>query len=308
MRTRSFSVLLASWPWLVLLGAVWLLGVAAHTTVFTFAMPGLTRRHALMLRLSGSAVSNVLPLGDVAAAGLNLGMVRAWGHSRPHFARFVVVSKTWDLAARLVMPIVALTALLLWHVLEPNGWTLLWLLGATGSGLLAVVVVGSLFGRAAPLQLLAGLLERPYRRVARRPPATTWSAGMADLVADTRHLVRRRWRELTLAMCGYWLLQAILLGLSLGAAGAWLPWPVVLAGLTAERVMTLLALALGGAGLVETATIAVLVAFGTNSAAAVAGVLLFRGFVFVAEIPVGGVAIALWLLARRPSVRGQTQR
>ena len=34
----------------------------------------------------------------------DLGMVRGWGHSTLEFARFVVVSKAWDVVAKLVMP------------------------------------------------------------------------------------------------------------------------------------------------------------------------------------------------------------
>jgi uncharacterized membrane protein YbhN (UPF0104 family) len=45
--------------------------------------------------------------------------------------------------------------------------------------------------------------------------------------------------------------------------------------------------------------IAVLIALGTDPTGALAGVLLFRAFVFIAEIPVGGLATAVWLATRR---------
>lgn len=291
------------WPWLTGLAFVWMLGLVVHTAVLTASMPGLTHRRALTLNLTGSAVSNIVPLGGVAGTALNLGMVRVWGHSRADFARFVVVSKAWDLAAKLVMPIVALAGLLLWGLLAPSGRAVLWLLGAAGAATLAALVIAGLLGRGAPMVRLVGALERAGRRVVRRPPATTWAAPVADLVSGTDRLVRRRWAELSLGMCGYWLLQGVLLGLSLYAVGARLPVPVIVAGLATERALTLLALTPGGAGLVETGTIAVLIALGTDPTLAVAGVLLFRGFVFAAEIPVGGAAAGLWFLARRITAR-----
>jgi uncharacterized membrane protein YbhN (UPF0104 family) len=43
----------------------------------------------------------------------------------------------------------------------------------------------------------------------------------------------------------------------------------------------------------------VLVAFGVDPAAAVAGFLLFRVFSYLIEIPVGGLITACWLVRRR---------
>ena len=44
----------------------------------TASMPGLTKRRALMLNLSGSAVSNVLPLGGVADNRIDIGRATSW--------------------------------------------------------------------------------------------------------------------------------------------------------------------------------------------------------------------------------------
>lgn len=289
------------WRWPLVLGVVWLLGLVVHTSVLTASLPGLTHRRALTLNLSGSAVSNVLPLGGVAGTVLNLGMVRAWGHSGLEFARFVVVSKAWDLVAKLVMPLVAVAVLLLADVV-PLGHEVLWVLCAAGSAAAGLLVVAALMGRAAPLLRLVGFAERLWARVPRRSgPAARpqWTAAVAALLDGTDRLVRRRWAELSWGMAGYWVLQGALLWMCLVAVGVHLAVPVVLAGLVAERLLTLAAITPGGAGLVEAGTIAVFIALGTDPTGALAGVLLYRAFVFVAEIPVGGLATALWLLARR---------
>jgi uncharacterized membrane protein YbhN (UPF0104 family) len=295
-----------AWPWPVGLGVLWLLGLCVHTVVLTASMPGLTHRRALALNLSGSAVSNVLPLGGVAGTALNLGMVRGWGHSRLDFARFVVVSKAWDVIAKLVMPLVAVAVLLIGGVLDVGRVAGLWLAAGLAGAVVAGLVVAALLGRAAPLLRAVAAVERPGRWCLRRlgrEPATAWTAAVATLLDGADRLVRRRWAELSWGMTLYWLLQGALLWLCLIAVGAHLPVPIVLAGLVTERALTLLALTPGGAGLVETGTIAMLIALGADPTAALAGVLLFRGFVFVAEIPVGGLAAALWLVTRRTAPR-----
>jgi putative heme transporter len=64
-------------------------------------------------------------------------------------------------------------------------------------------------------------------------------------------------------------------------------------------LLTLVPFTPGGVGVVETGASAVLVAFGVDPAAAVAGFLLFRVFSYLIEIPVGGLITACWLVRRR---------
>jgi uncharacterized membrane protein YbhN (UPF0104 family) len=288
-----------SWEWPILLGIVWLLGLGTHTLVLTAAMPGLTHRRALTLNLAGSAVSNMLPLGGVAGTALNLGMARGWGHSGQDFARFTIVSKAWDIAAKLVMPFFAVTVLLLLDGPEPTGHTAVWLGLAAVSAAAGLLVVTALLGRATPLLAVVSFTERLWTSRRSRPRTTRWTEAVTTLLAGTDRLVRRRWAELSGGMAGYLLLQGVLFWLCLVAVGVHLPVPVVFAGLVAERALTLVAVTPGGAGLVEAGTVALLAALGGDPTSVLAGVLLYRAFVFVAEIPVGGVATALWALRRR---------
>ncbi|GGM50072.1 YbhN family protein [Dactylosporangium sucinum] len=292
------------WGWLLLLGVVWFLGLWVHTVVLTASLPGLTHRRALTLNLSGSAVSNVLPLGGLAGTTLNLGMIRGWGHSNLDFARFVIVSKATDLVAKLTMPLVAVVALLLWGV-APGGHGGWWLAAAAVAAAAGSLVVAALLGRATPLLHLVAAAERVRDRIGRRAsaPRTTWTAAVTDLLDGTDRLVRRRWARLSWGMAAYWLLQGALLWYCCIAVGLHLSVPVVFAALVAERALTLLAITPGGAGLVEAGTIGVLIALGVDPTAALAAVLLFRAFVFAAEIPVGGLATGLWLASRRTSRR-----
>jgi putative heme transporter len=82
------------------LAAVWLAGLWVHTVALTAAMPGLTSRRALFLNLTGSAVSDVLPLGGAAGSALNYSTSRSWGFSTPAFLRWALVTNIWDTLGR----------------------------------------------------------------------------------------------------------------------------------------------------------------------------------------------------------------
>jgi uncharacterized membrane protein YbhN (UPF0104 family) len=295
-----------SWQWPAVLSVVWFLGLCVHTVVLTGSMPGLSHRRALTLNLSGSAISNVLPLGGVAGTVLNLGMVRGWGHSGLDFARFVVVSKAWDLVAKLVMPLVAVAALLGCGFVEAGRHSAMLLLAAAAAAVAGVLVVAALAGRAGALLRSVTLAERLWVRAGRRSGGTRvpgWTALVTGLLDGADQLVRGRWVTLSWGMAGYWMLQGTLLWLCMVAVGVHLAVPVVFAGLVVERLLTLLAITPGGMGPVEAGTVAALIALGGDPTGVLAGVLLYRGFIFLAEIPVGALAAALWLITRRVAVR-----
>lgn len=285
--------------WLALLSAIWLLGLVAHTLVLTASLPGLTHRRALTLNLTGSAVSNVLPLGGAVGTGLNLAMIRAWGFTPADFVRFTVVSKAWDVLSKLSLPLAVVLLLAgTGHLPDRVSRTGLFL-GVAGLGLLGAGLLAVLAGRARWLVRAAAALERLLEQVlarAGRPRRLGLRERVAAFAETTAGLVRRGWQRLSLGMLAYLLLQGLLLWLSLRAVGADLPLPVVLAGLVAERALTLVGLTPGGVGLVEAGAVGVLVALGAAPSPALAGVLLYRAFVFALEIPVGGAVLGGWLL------------
>jgi uncharacterized protein (TIRG00374 family) len=100
-------------------------------------------------------------------------------------------------------------------------------------------------------------------------------------------------------MVAYLVLQLALLWLCFQLLGTSLSPPVLITGLAVERLLTLIPITPGGAGVVEVGTVAALVALGGDPTAVTAGMVLFRGFTYLLEIPVGGVTLALWLLVNR---------
>ena len=290
----------------LLLAVIWFSGLWAHTFVLTAAMPRLTHRRALTLSLTGSAVSNLVPMGGALGIGLNYWMSRTWGFSKPAFTLYTLVTNLWDVMAKLSLPAFALAALLLTgDVTHPQlanlaeitmvllGVLLLLVLTALSSERAA-----GLFGRmlTRPIQLVYKLI-RSGRRI-------DLSQSVVEIRQESVGLLRTGWVQLSLGMVAYSALQALLLWSSLHMLGTTLTAPEIFAGYALERVLTLAMITPGGTGFVEAGITALLVVgFGGDPITTVAGVLIYRAFTFGLEIPVGGAGLAVWLWRRRGRLR-----
>jgi putative heme transporter len=291
----------------VALACLWSAGLFTHSFVLTGALPGLTRRRALTLNLTGSAVANTLPFGGAAGMSLNYVMIRAWGVEVAGFASFTLVSNAWGILLKLVMPTVAVAALLVSgvHVTHATGWT-------AGAGLVSTalflsVAAAALVSRrvaeraAAVTTSIVAALARISGRTSDRVEVSETVLSCRDTIAA---VIGRSWAQLSVGTLGYGALQAVLLWACLAAVGVHLPPAVVLAGYAVDRVMTLAVLTPGATGFAEAGTAAALIALGGSAAPVAAGVLLYRGFTFAIEIPVGGMWLAGWLFQRRRATRG----
>ena len=93
---------------------------------------------AYFLNVTGSAVSNVLPLGGAAGTALNYSTSRAWGFSTPAFLRWALVTNIWDTLGKLVIPGFAL----LWLAVDQTRSPAILVSAALGSvALLGVLVL-----------------------------------------------------------------------------------------------------------------------------------------------------------------------
>lgn len=295
----------------ILLVGLWAAGLFTHSFVLTGALPGLTRRRALTLNLTGSAVSNTMPFGGAAAMSMNYVMIRAWGVEAAGFAAFTLVTNLWVILLKLAMPTVALAALLATDgpVSVATRWTAI----ASMSALAVVVGLGAaaLSSRRSVERMVGavsaalGVLARVFRRTS--DPARLEAAVLScrDTVIS---VLGQRWRQLSIGTAGYGLLQALLLWACLDVVGAHLSPAAVLAGYAVDRVMTLAVITPGAVGFAEAGTAGALIALGGNPASVAAGVLLYRVFTFALEIPVGGAWLAGWLFQRRRARRAADTR
>lgn len=290
---------------LAALSLLWIAGLACNSIALAASLPGLTTWRALKLSLSGSAVANMLPLGGAAGVGLNYAMTRSWGFSRRSFAAYTVTTNMCAVASKLVV-VAAASAILLINgaaALLPVGATtvlgLLILLPALACLLLhhsTAVRVGRLLD-----QVVVAGARRTERRV-----QTHLEQVIPRVGRMTVELLKQRWGRLAVGTVSYSALQAVLLWGCMQAAGLDLNTTSLAAALAVDRVLTLLPLTPGGLGVVEGGMAAVLVALGSAAGPAVAGVLLYRAFTYLAEIPVGGLTALTWTLRSMRAAKSST--
>lgn len=291
---------LAAVPLLTIAGlaVVWLGGLTCNSVALAASLPGLTTRRALALSLSGSAVANVLPLGGAAGIGLNYAMTRRWGFSTKSFTAYTATTNVCDVAAKLV--VAAGASVLLMTVGSTSVLHDGRLAGLGLAVLLPLVLAFLLQPRgAAALGAAGDRLTSWAGRVVGRTVGTRLSDRLPWLARTTTALIRRRWRRLGVGTFGYVALLGLLLFGCLHAAGLALTLPLLVGVLAVDRLLTMVPVTPGGAGVVEGGMAVALTALGAAPGDAVAGVLLYRAFTYFAEIPVGGLIALVWTLDQR---------
>jgi uncharacterized membrane protein YbhN (UPF0104 family) len=282
---------------LAILTTVWIAGLWTHSFVLAASLPGLTKRRGLTMNLTGSAVANVLPLGGAAGTALNFVMVRRWGFSSSAFGGFLAVTTLLNVASKLGVVLLALVLVPILHSGSAFGPGSLLLLPVP----LAVIAGIWILADERAAVAIGSALDRVLRRTRLREQ-------LPDLRRSVLGLIATGWRTMSLGTVAYLALQLALLWLSFHVLDLSLGLPVLFTGLAVERLLTMVPITPGSAGVVEVGTTAALVALGGNPAGVAAGLLLFRGFTYLMEIPVGGVLLAGWWWVRgrvRPAARAE---
>jgi uncharacterized membrane protein YbhN (UPF0104 family) len=285
--------------WLVVLVALWFVGLLAHTITLTAAMPGLTHRRALLLSLTGSAVANVLPVGGAAGIALNYQMAGRWGHTGTSISTYTVVTNVCDVLAKFLLPILALPALV--PAASSAGGTVAY--AVVIAALVLAVLVGIGMATLASPSAAARAGRVADRLLGRWLASGACRTALVNLQSDTSRVVRTSWRRLSVGMVLHTSLLFVLLLACLSAAGAALSLGAVLAGFAVERLLTLAGLTPGGTGVVEVGLASTLLAFPGAPVGIALGVLLYRAITFGLEIPVGGLALAGWCWTQRRAAR-----
>ncbi|MQY05643.1 lysylphosphatidylglycerol synthase domain-containing protein [Actinomadura macrotermitis] len=285
---------------LVWLSLLWLAGLWAYTFVLTASLPGLTHPHAFLLNLVGSAVSNLLPFGGAAGVAATFVMARGWGHRGAAIAVSTLVTGVWNVLARLLLPAVAIIALLAAGQVPDRRVAAVAALGAA-----ALLGAAGLAWPALRSERAARAVDRTLRRAAgrlpARPAALLARAGGAllEVRARTAGVLRTGARGLTLGMVAYLALQAWLLQACLAAVGARIGLAETVAVFAINRMLTTAVVTPSGAGISETGTAALLVHFGVAGGPAAAATILYSFYTYAIEVPAGGLAWICWILGRQ---------
>ena len=274
-----------------------LLAVLALANIITFApplqaaLPGLGFRRALSSSQIAAAFSHAVPGGDAIGAGVQVSLYRRWGFS-PH-------------AIAVALALVGAANGLFFVVLPPLGLVLLQFDGERRTGLLliaigalaalvaiAVAIVGSIRSEPAAQRAgdLAARLATPALRAVRRGPPGDWGAHIIGFRRQGIDVLRRRWPGLLLgtALSNLAVFACVVVALRVcGADAGPLSWQEILVAWSLTRLLLLIPITPGGIGVVELGMTGLLVAFGGDNAAVVAGVLLERALTFLPPILLG---------------------
>ena len=288
--------------------ALMLLGLWSYTFTFTGSLHGLSHGKALIVNLCGSSVSNLLPGGGAVGLAATYAICRSWGFSRRNTSTSVIVTGVWNVMARIALPVVAIAALWFGGVTLPPALTDLAVAGMfTGLAILGAFVAIMASERAAQAigrwldKLLGPLLRKRRAAQAKRDadagrvkPPMSIEELVTDLRARINDVVGSGWISMTLGMVGFFGAYYVLFVLIMRGTGVTLPLNLLFAAFAIGRLLTAVGITPGGMGITETATSAVLVGWGAQSAGATAGVVLFSIFTHLMEVPLGALGWLLW--------------
>ena len=271
------------------------------------ALPGLGFWRALTSSQISAAFSHAVPAGDALGAGAQVALYRRWGFGAHPIA--------------VALALVGAFNGLFFVVLPPFGLVLLQFDGDRRTGLLLIAIaafvalVAITVGMVAAIRsdtsarrvgAFAARLAAPVLRILRRGPAGDWGEHLVGFRNEAIDVLRRRWAGLLFgtAASNLAVFACVVVALRVcGASADQLSWQEILVAWALTRLLLLIPITPGGIGVVELGMTGLLVAFGGDHAAVVAGVLLERALTFLPPIILGTVFGIQLGVSRRGAVR-----
>lgn len=293
------SVQVMTWPHVLLVVIAAGASLSAGWLMICSVLPSIRLREAAAVNLGSTAVANTLPAGGTLAMVISWSMLSSWGVEAADYVLYTLVSGIWNIFARLGLPVIAL--LIIVTVSRPQAA----LLAGAVAGLVVLAFVAAAFGLLLRRESFALRADAALQRAltiackfARKqpPPATGSVQGFRERAAVL--VAARGWRisaATAISSVTLWLvLLASLRGV--GLSQSQLPWQASLAAFAFVRLLTVLPLTPGGAGITELGLVGILAA-GTDHRVAgqiTAAVLLYRAVTYLAPIPSGALAWVAW--------------
>lgn len=234
--------------------------------------------------------------------GVSWAMLSGWGVSAADYVLYTLVSGIWSLFARLGLPVIAVVITV--TMSRPSAG----LLAGAVAGLAMLVVMAAGFGLVLRRErfarradaVLHGALRIGCRL--RRKPQSSASGSLLGFRAQAAGLLAARgWRITAATAASNITLWLVLLACvrGVGLTEAQVHWATSLAAFAFARLLTVLPVTPGGAGITELGLVGILAA-GADSrvtAQVTAAVLLYRAVTFLLPIPFGAVACMAWRYA-----------
>src|SRR6266702_2465367 len=299
-RSAWASLDAMAWPQVLLVGSTAAASMASYWFMICAVLPSIRLREAAAVNLASNAAANTLPAGGAIGMGVSWAMLSSWGVSTADYVLYTLVSGTWNVLARLGLPVIALLVLL--TATRPGA--LLIAAAAVGLAVLAIAVAGlGLLVRSESFALRAGgalqaVLAIVCRLVRRQPPCDI-PGSLLGFRSRAAALIAARGRRITATtVASHLILWLVLLAClrGVGLSQAQVPWQTSLAAFAFVRLLTALPITPGGLGITELGLVGVLAAGAGHRASAqvTAAVLLYRAVTYLPPIPLGTLACLVW--------------
>lgn len=299
----SLTRTISAWPRLSSSSPAWLAGALiaeAASFASTFGLQRLVLRTknrfaVVAAGLTSNAVTDVLPGGDAAGAGVQYEMLSAAGIDPDATAGGMAAASMLGVGSLLALPIFTLPALLGGAPVNP-GLVHTALLGLAAFGLFAVGAT-VVMTTDRPLALFGRMAQWVWNR---RPGHHTPLKGLDQRFLDQRDAIRstlgREWRRAILLSTGRLGFDYLCLLAALRATGSNPRPSLVLLAYAASGILALLPLTPGGLGIVEASLSSLLVLAGVSVSKAFVATLAYRLASYWLPLAAGPIA---YLLFRR---------
>jgi len=281
----SLTKVMGAWPRLLTLSPAWLVGaLVAEVAAFScnFDLQRLVLRTkgwfaVVAAGLVGNAVTDVLPGGDAAGAGVQFRMLERAGINADTAVAGLTAASLLGIGGLFALPIFALPAIIGGTPVQP-GLLHAALLGLAG---FALFVIGSLVIMATdkPLATVGRVLQWLWNRVpARKNKMKT--TGLDTRLLSQRDAIGtalgRNWWQAALLVGGRLGFDYLCLLLAVSATGGKPTPSLVLLAYAAAQIVALVPITPGGLGIVEASLSGLLVLAGVPGAKAVVATLAYR--------------------------------
>jgi putative heme transporter len=302
-RSVWASVQMMTWPHVLLVVLAAAVSLVSGWLVICSVLPSVRLREAAVVNLGSTAAANTLPAGGALAMGISWTMLSGWGVSAAEYVLYTLVSGIWNVFARLGLPVIAL--MIMMTVSRPQAD----LLAGAIAGLVLLVVVAVGFGLLLHSESFARRADAALRRalvvacrLARRTPPSPAAGSLQGFRERASGLLAARgWRITAATAVSSLALWLVLLASvrGVGLSQSQVPWQTSLGAFAFVRLVTVLPVTPGGAGITELGLVSILAAGADHKVAGqvTAAVLLSRAVTYLAPIPSGALACIAWRYA-----------
>lgn len=293
---EAISEMSSAW-WLVLvLGAV--LYDISFAWPYQAVLPGLRYRHGYMETQTTAAISNTVPAGGAVAVGMTFRMFESFEQSDVAISTAVVTTGIWNLGFKFGLPIVAVTLVLLTG--QDNAGTL----ALAALGVVIIVVAGIVIWltlrddrSAQAVGRLGDRVVNWFLHLLHREPSDRIERAIVRFRAQTSDILRERSGRLTVGVLASQLSNFLLLLMAARAVGIGadqVTFLEMLLSFSVARLLGAIPITPGGLGIVDSALIAMMTAFGATADAALAAVLVWRATTYFPPIFLGAGTYLVW--------------